>query len=84
MYLLKMDHVTPYAGVWIEIDGLTQLIDLLLVTPYAGVWIEIIQRGETIRIMQVTPYAGVWIEITWTPPLLLDGTSLPTRECGLK
>ena len=41
---MRIPAVTPYAGVWIEIDGLTQLIDLLLVTPYAGVWIEIFKE----------------------------------------
>ena len=34
-------HVTPYAGVWIEI-GIRQYVKMTVdVTPYAGVWIEI-------------------------------------------
>ena len=33
--------VTPYAGVWIEIDKYHEDIVSFQVTPYAGVWIEI-------------------------------------------
>ena len=33
----------------------------------------------------VTPYAGVWIEISsFTMRVMSSGSSLPTRECGLK
>ena len=33
--------VTPYAGVWIEMDSCLCWIRSVPVTPYAGVWIEI-------------------------------------------
>ena len=36
------DMVTPYAGVWIEIDIFLTQVDIQKVTPYAGVWIEIL------------------------------------------
>ena len=32
--------VTPYAGVWIEIELVLEIKRMGLVTPYAGVWIE--------------------------------------------
>ena len=34
--------VTPYAGVWIEIQTTQMNRQSAWVTPYAGVWIEII------------------------------------------
>ena len=34
--------VTPYAGVWIEIENIIGVGVIDLVTPYAGVWIEIV------------------------------------------
>ena len=33
--------VTPYAGVWIEMEKEIVIMESDLVTPYAGVWIEI-------------------------------------------
>ena len=33
--------VTPFAGVWIEMYRVSQVIFLRFVTPFAGVWIEI-------------------------------------------
>ena len=33
--------VTPFAGVWIEIDFLPPEPIKIAVTPFAGVWIEI-------------------------------------------
>ena len=33
--------VTPFAGVWIEIQKLNTSIKNMTVTPFAGVWIEI-------------------------------------------
>ena len=38
----QQHSVTPYAGVWIEIDHLLHILCHRLVTPYAGVWIEMI------------------------------------------
>ena len=38
---VRIVFVTPYAGVWIEINSTQGVPDLPNVTPYAGVWIEI-------------------------------------------
>ena len=35
-------HVTPLAGVWIEMQDDLLSASVMLVTPLAGVWIEII------------------------------------------
>ena len=37
-------QVTPYAGVWIEIEEIALLKKSVSVTPYAGVWIEIAEK----------------------------------------
>ena len=55
--------VTPFAGVWIEIEADGKRIANLNVTPFAGVWIEIVVCLGFIRLGTVTPFAGVWIEI---------------------
>ena len=39
-------YVTPYAGVWIEIDKRKQGLCECFVTPYAGVWIEIYRNSD--------------------------------------
>ena len=46
-YTSYIDHkggiaVTPFAGVWIEIDYENFINHFYTVTPFAGVWIEII------------------------------------------
>ena len=33
--------VAPYAGAWIEIDGIDDTKGIIDVAPYAGAWIEI-------------------------------------------
>ena len=67
-------HVTPYAGVWIEIASAASSSAMSCVTPYAGVWIEIFLVISFYHGFPVTPYAGVWIEI-----LLLISFSEPVR-----
>ena len=55
------------------------------VTPFTGVWIEIAALVYLVKVGLVTPFTGVWIEISNFPPILSpSGTSLPSRECGLK
>ena len=39
-----MNLVTPFVGVWIEINYNLQLSQLPIVTPFVGVWIEIIPQ----------------------------------------
>ena len=41
MFIVKFLSVTPFAGVWIEIDTNIEKMYDLFVTPFAGVWIEI-------------------------------------------
>ncbi len=59
-------NVTPFAGVWIEIQNMKlehrQKISLS-VTPFMGVWIEISVFYQGTLSKNVTPFAGVWIEI---------------------
>ena len=56
--------VTPFTGVWIEIEMEYRLRTVIPVTPFTGVWIEIISLicAACIR-SNVTPFTGVWIEI---------------------
>ena len=77
-------RVTPYAGVWIEINGNSWVDTGINVTPYAGVWIEIRFHSHPRYIPNVTPYAGVWIEMKQNRLKVGQILSLPTRECGLK
>ena len=55
--------VTPFAGVWIEINVSLPLTGYSSVTPFAGVWIEMYTQGMATSAVNVTPFAGVWIEI---------------------
>ena len=77
--------VTPFAGVWIEIEDIENMLKEALVTPFAGVWIEIQITQKKRNMCHVTPFAGVWIEIAIRT--IFDSKccrSLPSRECGLK
>ena len=56
-------EVTPFAGVWIEMQSLYHYRISDNVTPFAGVWIEICCLFRSARCRIVTPFAGVWIEI---------------------
>ena len=82
--ILAIIAVTPFAGVWIEMDNLVASIGQIAVTPFAGVWIEIMFSGHLLLCLIVTPFAGVWIEILAPLPHPLAKRSLPLRECGLK
>ena len=76
--------VTPYAGVWIEIQLVSEIKRMGLVTPYAGVWIEIasIFFIPPFHLSLPTRECGLKYDIHCPPSPLL--VSLPTRECGLK
>ena len=39
--LSAAETVAPYAGAWIEICGISDMIRMTSVAPYAGAWIEI-------------------------------------------
>gem|GEM_PF-6912323 len=60
--------VTPFTGVWIEIDWNKTNNEDLPVTPFTGVWIEIFGQAKIDGACLVTPFTGVWIEIS-----VLDG-----------
>ena len=81
---MRLETVTPFAGVWIEIVALPPVHRGICVTPFAGVWIEIIIDPDSDSFSIVTPFAGVWIEIGSRTGNQTSGESLPSRECGLK
>ncbi len=66
---MRMILVTPFVGVWIEIEMGRQCLLLKIVTPFVGVWIEIIGLVAFGATALVTPFVGVWIEIS-VPPLV--------------
>ena len=66
-YSFSLYHVTPLAGVWIEIISKNKNVYVGIVTPLAGVWIEIRKADENTIYALVTPLAGVWIEIAIRP-----------------
>ena len=55
-----------------------------IVAPLAGAWIEINLTDAKLDIHTVAPLAGAWIEMFDTKMFALVGTSLPSRERGLK
>ena len=63
IYQTKTSSVTPFMGVWIEIDKLSDVAKKELVTPFMGVWIEIQKSGLNQATEMVTPFMGVWIEM---------------------
>ena len=63
-HVSELSHVTPLAGVWIEITDRNWGFLPASVTPLAGVWIEIFVDSVFADVLEVvTPLAGVWIEI---------------------
>ena len=79
-------QVAPFAGAWIEIfDNPFTLWNPKKVAPFAGAWIEILQIKGIVIVPLVAPFAGAWIEILYEViEKLIDLTSLPSRERGLK
>ena len=77
-------HVTPFVGVWIEIDCIQHIQHSVVVTPFVGVWIEIIINLYVALALGVTPFVGVWIEIRNVIDPVQNAWSLPSWECGLK
>ena len=45
--LLVNIAVTPFVGVWIEIECMAYKIIARLVTPFVGVWIEILLKLQS-------------------------------------
>ena len=46
LWVLISAYVAPYAGAWIEIFILSELICSISVAPYAGAWIEILSKSN--------------------------------------
>ena len=64
---------------------LNKFSNLIKVAPFAGAWIEIEELAKDGGVMVVAPFAGAWIEILYEViEKLIDLTSLPSRERGLK
>ena len=63
LLFIDIAQVTPFAGVWIEIELDHPVLTHKSVTPFAGVWIEILTQDMATTQCAVTPFAGVWIEI---------------------
>ncbi len=84
IFLVFLRSVTPFMGVWIEIDVNGIKINIISVTPFMGVWIEITTFSATEVADAVTPFMGVWIEITKITNGSRNLWSLPSWECGLK
>ena len=77
-------HVTPYAGVWIEILRITKAKRNLVSLPMRECGLKFVRRLGLHMQEIVTPYAGVWIEINVSFTDIPYTPSLPMRECGLK
>ena len=77
--------VTPFMGVWIEIEQLQWPDQQIIVTPFMGVWIEITFQWLRHWMLFVTPFMGVWIEIVIAfIAFVAPSTSHPLWVCGLK
>ena len=60
-----LELVTPFAGVWIEIDSLLQRMeDLIKSLPSRECGLKSDGDFDITQVAMVTPFAGVWIEIT--------------------
>ena len=72
-------------GVWIEIYLLEYRAKAETVAPFVGVWIEMNPDAAIFLSDSVAPFVGVWIEIKEELKMkIIDRTSLPSWECGLK
>jgi len=74
----RRNPVTPFTGVWIEINMHRIRGTTWRVTPFTGVWIEIGRAGRVHPGCTVTPFTGVWIEmiLSQTPFPMLSGHTL--------
>ncbi len=77
-------HVTPCAGVWIEIHTHLPCKPNVIVTPCAGVWIEISLLTLSIGLLTSLPVRECGLKSDRRPCNPSNALSLPVRECGLK
>ena len=83
--LLSGDQiVTPFAGVWIEIELLRKPRPWFIVTPFAGVWIEIGLYSCCFLFCQSLPSRECGLKYCRYRKEPIRSESLPSRECGLK
>ena len=81
---LKSVNVAPFTGAWIEISVACPIGLACRVAPFTGAWIEIDAREAKTAATQVAPFTGAWIEIVTFCSAHPSGSSLPSRERGLK
>ena len=77
--------VTPFVGVWIEIDVCTTALMLSVVSlPSWECGLKFVCLTVYFACDFVTPFVGVWIEMYLI--IVFSGflMSLPSWECGLK
>ena len=77
-------RVVPLAGTWIETPVFRLMIDRHPVVPLAGTWIETPKKRSKRQKQTVVPLAGTWIETKGISGLVVNLTSFPSRERGLK
>ena len=78
------EPVAPLAGAWIEMISVPHNTTFYYVAPLAGAWIEMLQSGLDTFSTIVAPLAGAWIEMLKSNIHKRLGSSLPSRERGLK
>ena len=77
--------VTPFAGVWIEINLLYKYCNAVAVTPFAGVWIEMPCACEPpVTAAPSLPSRECGLKLIGVLSNHSFVVSLPSRECGLK
>ena len=77
--------VTPFAGVWIEIELMADRTPNPKSPPSRGCGLKYIHYHFIILSDYVTPFAGVWIEISRSGHRKSGfESSPPSRGCGLK
>ena len=77
-------QVAPYAGAWIEIPELEDMLFEQSVAPYAGAWIEIPNSVSGVGKNLSLPTRERGLKFGGAGGLPQVGRSLPTRERGLK
>ena len=83
---IRVKHVAPFTGAWIETDKHTRFIIRDQVAPFTGAWIEThIYLGEPER-AGVAPFTGAWIETPYSitcPQVSKQSHPLRVRELKL-
>ena len=83
-HVVIISVVAPYMGAWIETPATKHGVRCCIVAPYMGAWIETSLMERSAKVYGVAPYMGAWIETVLYYNILLNNTSLPIWERGLK